>query len=86
MPRDKKNEGLGKLVNFNLIDGNRRLMITSDNLPEIKEVKKMLEEYMPKYLFIIEYFGVDMEVRPQADMSYKKFKKVAGYSLWQVFK
>lgn len=86
MVKKKEDRGICNLAKFYLVAGNRRLMITSDSLMEIKRVKKILEKHMPKYDFVIETFGVDMGVRPQADITYKQFEKIAGYSLWQVLK
>lgn len=82
----RKKTGICNLVNFNLIVSRKRLIITSDSLAEIRQVKKFLEKYNPKDIFIIEKFGIELEVRPQADVTYKQFQPIKGYSLWQTLK
>lgn len=86
MRKSKKNSrrGLGNLASYNLIVEGRKMVICSADLAEIQEVKQLLEKINPNTIFIIEDFGVDLEIRPQTEIKYKNFKKVSGYSLWQV--
>ena len=74
------------LAGYNLIEGNRRLIMTSESMSEIAKVRKSLEENFGLDGLTIEKYGAMLEVKIHMGRTYNRFNMIRGYSLWQKIK
>ncbi len=84
--KQRKRHGMANLVKYSLTVDGKRLLLTSDELAEIQSVKNEMEENNPSMTLAIENFGVRPDPKTSFGCQYRDFKKVRGYSLWQVLK
>ncbi|OGY42010.1 MAG: hypothetical protein A2Y67_02910 [Candidatus Buchananbacteria bacterium RBG_13_39_9] len=73
-----------KLANFNLIDENKRLLMTTTKRGWVYKAKKHFAEINPDEKYLVKNFAIRVLSQKHRNAVVIKWRKIKGYSLWQV--
>jgi len=75
-------EGVQALVSVKVLDGNKKLLINSNNKEWLQKVLKSFKERYPDNNYVLQDFAVKV-LRYEHTGIIIKWAKVPGFSLWQ---